>query len=290
MDIQLQNEQLTVGIHQKGAELFSVVHRQLGLEYMWSADPAFWPKTSPILFPIVGALKNSTYYYNGKAYTLPRHGFARDHVFSISSQSETSVTFSLKHTTETKAVFPFDFALRVQYTLQADTLSVAYFVEHLGVGAMYFSLGAHPAFKVPLAPDTAYEDHYLEFSEPETTGRWPIDREGLIEATPEPLLENSNRLPLSKSLFLRDAIVLKHLRSQHLVLRATTHGHGLAFSLKGFPYLGLWAAKQADFLCIEPWCGIADSTLHNQQLSEKEGIEQVAQGETWSRMWSARFY
>lgn len=290
MEVNLQNDHLTIKVHSKGAELFSVFNKSTGLEYMWSGDPAFWGKTSPVLFPIVGTLKEDKYNIDGKTFTLSRHGFARDYEFVVNILANDKAQFILHSDEASLKKYPFKFSLSITYSLVADNLHVQYSVENKNNGDMYFSLGAHPAFKVPLVSGTTYEDHYLEFNEKENAPRWPISAQGLIEQRPVPFLDNSKRIDLRKELFYEDAIVLKHLKSSAVSLRATTHSHGLDFNFEGFPFVGLWAARNADFVCIEPWCGIADSVNHNQQFTSKEGIEKVAEKSSWSRSWSIRLF
>ena len=263
----IQNNLLLVSVQEKGAELQSIYHKQFGLEYLWNADPAFWAKKSPVLFPIIGALKNNQYQYGGKTYELGRHGFARDKTFSIIQQTDESITLGIDSDAATLEVFPFEFRFTITYSLQQDQLSVTYHIENTGTGEMYFSVGGHPAFKLPLTAGTAYDDYELQFNQVETADRWPISKEGLIEKTAKPLLQNTQILPLTKLLFNQDAIVLKHLRSDEVRLVSSKTQHGLRFLFTGFPYLGLWAAPGADFLCIEPWCGIADSVDGNRQLA-----------------------
>ena len=290
MSVSLENEHLKVRINEKGAELNSVISKDTGLEYMWSGDPVFWGKTSPILFPIVGTLKKDTYYYQNKLYALTRHGFARDSIFQVAAQQEDSLVFSLSSTPASREKYPFDFELQVGYRLIEDNLEVSYDVINRGTDALYFSIGGHPAFKVPLVNGTFYEDHYLQFDQTENSGRWPISAEGLIEAEPVPFLKNSSVLKLTRDLFNEDALVFKNLKSDKISMKSTAHSHGLDFYFEGFPYLGIWAAKHADFVCIEPWCGIADSVSHDQQLVSKEGIQKIFKDESWIRRWRIRVY
>ena len=285
----IQNDYLSVEVQAKGAELMSLYNKKEQLEYMWSGDPAFWGKHSPVLFPIIGELKNNTYYYNNKAYQLGRHGFARDMEFTVTEQTTSSIGFSLLSNAGTLQKFPFEFGFDIEYLLQQDWLTVTYKVKNTGNGDMYFSVGGHPAFKVPLVEGADYNDYYLEFNEPELAGRWPISAEGLIETDAEPFLLNTNKLPLRKELFYRDAIVFKNLRSDTVRLRSSKHDKGIEFNFPGFPYLGVWAAKDADFVCIEPWCGIADSVNSNQQLTEKEGINRLAPQGIFERSWGVGF-
>ena len=285
----IQNDHLSIAVQAKGAELVSLYNKKEKLEYMWSGDPAFWGKYSPVLFPIIGELKNNTYYYNNKAYQLSRHGFARDMDFAVVEQTTSSIGFSLLSNTDTLQKFPFEFAFDIIYLLQQDRVTVTYRVKNTGKDDMYFSVGGHPAFKVPIVEGTGYDDYYLEFNKTENAGRWPISAAGLIETDAEPFLLDTNKLPLRKELFYRDAIVFKNLRSDTVRLRSSTHDKGIEFDFSGFPYLGIWAAKDAGFVCIEPWCGIADPVNSSQQLTEKEGINRLAPGSVFERSWGVGF-
>ncbi len=286
----IENEELKIIISSKGAELQSIYNKKIQLEYLWNGDPAFWAKRSPILFPIVGTLKEDTYYYDNKQYHLSRHGFARGMEFEASQLENDSITFFLNSSETTLENFPFEFELRIIYALQENNLRVSYNVSNISNHEMYFSIGGHPAFKTPLTGETNYEDYYLEFNEEETKPRWPISKDGLIETAPIPLLQQTNILRLSKDLFSKDALVLKNLTSSIVSLKTDKSSHGLDFDFGDFPYLGIWAAKNADFVCIEPWCGIADSVSANQKLVDKEGINKLNAGEIFKRSWIARFY
>lgn len=286
----ITSNELQIAIAAKGAELKSIFHTAHKLEYMWSGNADYWAKTSPVLFPIVGALKNNTYFYGGKAYHLPRHGFARDKEFSVEEQSENSIRFTLTSDPSTLDVFPFHFTFSLVYTVNENRLSVLYLVKNENGEPMAFSVGGHPAFRLPLMEGTAYNDYVLQFEKEETANRWPITKEGLIGTTPQPLLKRTKELPLSKELFQHDAIVLKGLQSNAVMLQSAKTPHGLKFWFEGFPYLGLWAAPGADFLCIEPWCGIADSVDANGELFRKEGIEVIEGGETFEREWKVEIF
>lgn len=285
----IENQLLKATINAKGAELSGLVGKSTGVEYMWSGDPAFWGKHSPILFPIVGTLKNNTYFHNGKSYNLPRHGFARDRQFAVKEQKEDEIIFLLRDDEESKKVFPFSFELYVHYVLDENGLGVAYLIKNTGREDLYFSIGAHPAFAIPLEKDLAYSDYYLFFEKKEAAPRWPISPDGLIENESQPFL-HSNKLPLSKELFAKDAIVFKHLHSSIITLKSDKGKHGLTMDYPGFPYMGIWAAKNADFVCIEPWCGIADSVDASQQLSEKEGINKLPPGDELTATWTVTVF
>ena len=288
--VTIENEMLKVTVNEQGAELNSIYHKITHLEYLWSGDPVFWAKRSPVLFPIVGSLKDNRYYYNEQAYEMGRHGFARESLFTLQQQSGNEISFRLESNLQTLQHFPFDFQFLINYRLLQNNLSVSYQVTNESKASMYFSVGGHPAFRLPLAGSTVYEDYFLEFNAVENAGRWPISKEGLIENKELPLLMNSNRLPLTKNLFTQDALVFKHLSSNTVSLKSLSTVHGLDFDFTGFPYLGIWAAKDADFVCIEPWCGIADSVNSNQQLIEKEGINRLDAGMIFSKTWTVTMY
>ena len=282
--ITISNKILNVTIAAKGAELQSIYNKQTGLGYMWDAGIE-WPKKSPVLFPIVGGLKNNSFNYNGKQYQLSRHGFARDMVFEVENQTENSATFSIQSSDETLIIYPFTFKFSVIYTALNNQLTVTYIVENKGEETLYFSVGAHPAFKVPLVSGNSYSDYFLQFNESEITGIYPLSPEGLIELEPLPMLDNTNQLALTKQLFYKDALVFKELQSTSISILNNKNSNGLKLSYQGFPYMGIWAAKNADFVCIEPWCGIADNVATSGNLEEKEGMNELAANTTFSRTW-----
>jgi galactose mutarotase-like enzyme len=281
----LKNQTLTIIVNPKGAELTSLFNDENQTEYLWNADPKFWGKSSPVLFPIVGSLQENIYRFEGQGYNLPRHGFARDRTFIVEKTEENSLTFLLTHDENTLKVYPFKFEFRLIYSLENKTLNVTYSVKNIGENKMCFSVGGHPAFAVPLAENTVYGDYYLEFNKTETFKRWGLTSDGLIGTQPFDFLIDTNRLDLTKKLFYDDAIVFKNLESTSVILKSDKINHQLKFDFEGFPYLGIWAAKDADFVCIEPWCGISDSANHNQELTEKEGIIELDLGEIFERTW-----
>ncbi len=285
----IENDFLRVSVKSKGAELSSLFSKESQLEFMWNGDERFWSKQSPILFPIVGTLKQNTYYYKGQPYNLGRHGFARDREFTCESQDTSSLVMTLTSDEKTLRVYPFEFKLNIIYRLDGNMLHVTYRVTNSSEkNEMYFSIGGHPAFRVPFHAGLRYHHYILEFEKVEMAWRWPISPEGLIEASPRSFLMNENLVPLRKELFRNDAIVLKHPNSDKITLRTKKRSERLEFYFPRFPYLGIWAAPRADFVCLEPWCGIADSITSNQQLDRKEGINFLAPGLTFERTWSVK--
>lgn len=290
MLITLENSFLQVTVDDKGAELKSLVSKSTGIDYMWSGDPAYWGKTSPILFPIVGTLRDNSYIYKGKTYLLPRHGFARDMYFEVKQEESETAAFCLESSDASRENYPFDFELEVKYTLVKDQLVVTYQVVNKAKKDMLFSLGAHPAFRVPMVENTSYEDHYLSFNQPENAMRWPIVEGGLISQATVKFFEEDLKLKLTRELFYEDALVFKNLKSNTISIQSDRHAHGLDFQFEGFPFFGIWAAPNADFVCLEPWCGIADSVSHNSKLEKKEGIQSLPSRQAWSRSWRVHVY
>jgi len=286
----LQNDFLQVEIATKGAEVKKIYHRQFELDYLWNSDATYWNRSSPVLFPIVGKLKDNQYTYRGKAYTLTQHGFARDADFVIERQEAHQATFSLSSSEQTKAVYPFDFKLFIHYTLSDSTLLVGYEVLNTGNDELLFSIGAHPGFHCPLEQGLAFEDYHLSFEKPETTSRLLVGRNGISRDT-EPVFEKgSSLIPLDYSLFgKKDAIIFKELESSYMDLKSDHGKHGLRFSFKGFPYMGIWT-KPGPFLCIEPWYGIADFEDADRNLGNKEGMNKLGPQEKFEAEYSLLFF
>ncbi len=282
--ITLENDHIKATFLHRGAELKNLIDKETHLDYMWKADPVFWGKTSPVLFPIVGALKDDQYLYQDQVYNLPRHGFAREMDFEVADQSETAVLFILKDTPETRFHYPFAFKLGIRYSLKGSSLICRYEVYNPGNEPLLFSIGGHPAFAVPLKEKEQYGDYFLKFNADEQLDVHKI-KGNLVEEETFVLSLEDSRLPLKHSLFDDDALVMKNLKSNQISLLNTKNKHGLIFRFDGFPYFGIWAAKDADFVCLEPWCGIADGAHHQGKLEDKEGIVKLLPGMKWEKLW-----
>lgn len=284
MIISLENEQISATFSTKGAELQHLENKQTKLEYLWNGDAKFWGKHSPVLFPIVGGLKDDTYFFDGQPYHLSRHGFAREREFEAHQINKEEVLFLLKEDEESLKVYPFRFQLGLRYRLTGHTLRCSYEVLNTGNSDLWFSVGGHPAFRLPLKADLSYDDYYLEFNHDEQLNVHQVSN-NLIEEETEPIRLTEGKLPLNHQLFYQDALVFKDLKSNRISLKSDKDSHGLNFHFDGFPFFGIWAAKDADFVCLEPWCGIADGVQHQQELTSKEGIINLKSGNDWSRHW-----
>ncbi len=280
--IQISNGTLTAKISLKGAELKSLQNSR-GEELMWSADPAFWGKTSPVLYPVIGTLKDDMYVFKNQEFKLPRHGFARDMEFFLIHHSESKSVFQLASNMETLEKFPFPFLLEIAYAIEGDELIVLYTVKNSGSQEMYFSIGGHPAFAAPHLPGLHFNDYRLFFPHDEFLLRNKLEN-GLLSHTEEAVKLDTGFLQLDHQLFEEDAIVLRGLKSEWIGVH-TPEGELFRFHFSGFPHFGIWTASKAPFICLEPWQGHADFVDHDGDLRSKEGIVKLAPGGQWTRSW-----
>jgi galactose mutarotase-like enzyme len=264
MNYTINNEFLTASFNPVGAELVALKTNQHN--YIWTVDEQFWNKTSPILFPIVGKLKDETYLYNNKNYNLPRHGFARNHKFEIIEQTDTKILFAMQSSLDTKEIYPFDFELQIGYILDNKTLKVSYNVINKNDFDMPFSIGGHPAFSLP----HNFKNYSLVFEHNEILKNYSLVNELLTDDFETIALINKN-LPLSYSLFEKDALIFKSLQSKSVTIFDNDQPY-LKISFNDFPSLGLWTKINAPFICIEPWLGYADNQNFKNDFTKKEGI------------------
>ncbi|MDA45741.1 aldose 1-epimerase family protein [Listeria monocytogenes] len=274
--IKLENEVLLVEMKTAGAELTRIFHKDTGLEYLWNADSKFWGRHSPVLFPTVGRLVDDTYLVDGKQYHLGQHGFARDRDFQVIEQTENTVRFELDADEDSLAIYPYKFKLSIIYTIEKNTVAVSYEVENTDNKRIYFSIGAHPAFHIPLTDGTTFEDYYLDFGTEENLETLCLEgpyRSGDIKKIVD---EPARYLPLSYDLFKNDALIFEALKQKEMTIKSDKTPHFVKVSFPEFPFVGVWTAKPGTpFLCIEPWYGIADGAGESVELRDKAGIEHL---------------
>lgn len=260
----ISNSSLEASINHAGAELISLKDKQK--EYIWEGNPAFWGKHSPILFPIVGTLKNNTYSVDEKEYQLTRHGFARDMEFQLIEKTGNSAVFSLESNAETFKKYPFDFELQLVYTIENTSLNIEYIVINKSESKMPFSIGAHPAIALP----ENFENYAFKFEKDEPL-KYNLLENDLISNKTETLKTSNNLVPLSYKLFENDALVFKTLESNSLTILENSKPY-VQVDFEDFPSLGIWTKNQAPFVCIEPWFGYSDTANNSGDLFKKEGI------------------
>ncbi len=254
-----------------GAELKNLKLLKNNEEFMWDANPKFWGRTSPVLFPIVGGLKDNKYSYQGKIYEMGQHGFARDNEFELVSQKKNKLVFLLRSNEKTLENYPFKFELYIEYSLEDEYLIVEYKVENISDKEIYFSIGGHPAFKIPLDQDIKISDYYLEFEKNEIASIFPL-KEGNISRDTIKFLKNSKEIKLSSSLFEHDALIFKGLNSKNVSLKCRKNTRVITMNYSNFEYIAFWSKVGSGFICLEPWNGIADFIDTNGKLEDKDGI------------------
>jgi galactose mutarotase-like enzyme len=275
--IEIASGRLRAAINPFGAELSSLKDDE-GRELMTDADPAFWTGHAPLLFPIVGKLNDDEYRVDGKTYPLPQHGFARKQMFLLTEKLDDRARFLLTDNDDTRAVYPFAFALEAEFVLEGATLVTNITVTNRGTGDMPASFGFHPAFAWPLPYGAPREAHRIEFAHDEPASLAAIIPGGTIgeERWPSPL--DGRILELRDTDFERDALVWDKLVSQSLIY-GPENGAKLLVEFPDTPMLGIWTKPGAHFLCIEPWHGIADPHGFTGEIWDKPGIMRFAPGE-----------
>lgn len=297
MSITLQNEFLKVEAVEKGAELISIKTVRDDAEYLWTAKSDIWARHAPILFPIIGKIKNNTYRINDNTYNLTQHGFARDMDFKVVENTNDKIIFKLAYDEETLAKYPYKFELMVKYELKDNKIEVSYNVKNVDNQEIYFSIGAHPGFNCPvIGGDTEkeelkFEDYYFEFEKRETVSILPIDENGLLKESSAPFLYDSNIIHLKRELFKKDALIFKNLTSRKVSLKNIKNSRAVTVEFDGFPYLGLWSKPQgAPFVCVEPGFGHADFENFNGDFREKEGVLKLLSNQEFNCKYAIKIF
>lgn len=260
---QIQNKELSISVNSIGAELSSMKWGQQ--ELLWQGDKNVWARHAPVLFPFVGKLKENKFTYEGKDYSMPQHGFARDREFILTEQSDNVLEFELTASEDSLKIYPFHFSLIIRYELKGNVLITRYIIFNPDNKDLLFSIGAHPGFNC-----NGMIDSYLEFENETLVGEKL--KEGLLSGESYDLKLPNKVLPLHSSLFDNDALVFRDAQINKITLCGKNlpkiHMH-----CKDWPYFGIWSKKGCrDFICLEPWYGVADHVSHSGNFIEKEGV------------------
>ena len=274
----LENDYLKVSIDAKGAQLSSFYNKITNTEQLWQADANIWPWHAPNLFPIVGGLINDELLVDGKSYPMKRHGFARNSEFVLLKSDDQQAVFSLPNSEKTLAIYPYRYDFEILYMLIDNALRITYKVINLDKKSIYFSVGAHPAFKVPFNSGEKYEDYYLEFETEKKLTTHLLDDKGMFSGETKPVPLDGDKLWLTRDLFDNDALVFKNLQTRQVTLKSKNHEQSVSVEFPHFNYLGIWAKPGADFVCIEPWLGCADTQGEPKDISKKEDIQKLQPG------------
>ena len=281
--IELKNEKLTVLVNEKGAELTSVKNTA-GREYIWGADPKFWAKHCPVLFPVCGRLLDMQYTHEGKTYKMGNHGFGQHKVYKAQKLSDTEALFTLHEDEETLAMYPFRFLFSVHYKLDGDAPTITYRAENPDEKPLYFNFGSHEAY----ATDGNFEDWSVEFERTENLAIKETPVLGYLSDNVIPFRENVKELPLSHKLFENDSLLFDGLKSRRVTLK---HNGRPVVEVRfaGFDHLLLWTKVGAPYLCIEPWNGLPDYVYASGELSAKKGILRLNKGRSIAMPHTIRF-
>jgi len=272
----IENEFLKISVKQKGAELSSLFNKETQAELLWQGDATYWGGQAPILFPIVGTLKDNKFIHEGKTFELPRHGLVRKNDnWTIEKVGEYAIKGTFVSTEETLKVYPFSFKLEVIYTINEKQLEIKHKVYNIGSQKMPFSIGAHPAFNCQVNDTVSYTDYYLEFQQTENSERHFLNDQGIFNGETELVLDNTKQFPLTPTSFDADALVFKDLKSEEITL-VGPQGKIVKVTYPQFNTVGIWATPGAPFICIEPWIGYADTVNSSYNLFDKTDSAVVA--------------
>ncbi len=280
---EISNGVIMASVDSRGAELKSLRSVEQEVEYMWCGDPAYWGKTSPVLFPFIGVLKNGEYRFQGETYQMTKHGFARDMEFKLVSHEAAEVWFLLDADEETEKIYPFDFRLEVGYRLDGKKLKVLWRVENLSEEVIHFSIGGHPAFNCPLNPEHRREDYYLEFGRKDCIRCTVIGTDGLVDDHHVVHELENGRLPVRAELFEQDAMVMEDGQLQEISLLTPDKKPYIKVAFSA-PVVAVWtpAGIEAPFVCIEPWYGLCDHADFEGTLEERKWGNEVQPGKRFA--------
>ena len=291
MRYRLENDVLAVEIDSFGAEIKSVKRKSDELEYMWQADPKYWGRTSPVLFPFVGVPKNKEYRYEGKTYNMGQHGFARDMEFELERQEESSIWFVLNSTDETYAKYPFAFQLHIGYELSGNEVKVLWKVENTDQKPMYFSIGAHPAFNCPIHGEDNKLGYGLKFGgltdEIHHHGNTP---DGLSVMDDKVLALTDGAVKFTPGFFDECTYMVEGKQTGEVAL-LDAQGNPYVTICFDTPLFAVWSpeGKEAPFVCIEPWYGRCDAVDFEGSLAERAYENALAAGGTFDADYSIKF-
>ncbi len=273
-EIELKNEQLTIKVAEKGAELQSIKDAS-GKEYLWQADPKFWGRHSPILFPIVCSVNGETYRVDGKEYHLPRHGFARDAEFKLIAQNDRKVTFALESSEETKKVYPYDFTLSISYVLDGNQIGVIWHVHNTDKEEIHFQIGGHPAFNMP----SGKLEGMIKLDNEEPMDALKSYADGSHDMVDVPLEADMGIMEINNNFFRNDSVKI-HKSQTHRAMLMDTNGEPAVTVDYKTPVCAFWSpfGKQAPFVCIEPWFGIGDPRGYQGEFKDKPLMNHLQPG------------
>ncbi len=292
MDYTIKNNMIEVVISDHGAEVQSVKGAHTGEEYMWQADPEIWGRHAPVLFPIVGRLKNDEYKYQGKTYHMGQHGFSRDCDFEVENHTQESITFLLKDNEKTREMYPFKFEFRVNYNLMNNLLEENFSVVNKSDETMIFGVGGHPGFNLPVNNGEEKEDYYFDMHPSIARVKIPL-KGAYLDWNNRSIASTDSFIGLSDELFKDDALIYElHGHDNKVSLRTDKSKFHINVWTRNAPYVGIWSQypKTANYVCIEPWWGIADREDADGELEHKYGMNHLEPGKEYQAGFSITYH
>lgn len=287
----IHNQFLTLTVDDLGAQMMALTGSD-GTEYLWSGDPAFWRNRAPNLFPYVGRSTGDSCTIKGVRYPMTRHGFANRSTFAVGSRGEDHITFTLTDSPETREHYPWAFSFSVSYALTERTVEITYEVINRDRETIWFGLGGHPGFRVPLEPGLAFTDYALTFGRPCSPARAELSENYMISGreTPFPLV-GGDTLPLRHDLFDRDAVILHHM-DKTVTLSAKGGQRGITLEIPRMNYLGIWHTPEteAPFVCLEPWVSLPARQDVVEEFTQQGDLVALLPGERYVNPWKIRTF
>lgn len=287
MEYTINNAYLEVAISTRGAEMQSIRSSD-GTEYLWQGNPEFWRDRATNIFPYVGRLTNGRYRIYGKEYEMKIHGFLFEQELQANQKSEDCIVFKTTATEETKRVYPFAFNYAIEYQLDGNQIKIKYQVENTDTKTMYFGIGGHPGFIVPMGEEGAFEECFLEFDQPGTPTKVGLSATCFVNGQDEPFpLRDDQYLDLRHNLFDNDAIVLTDM-STKVSIKSSVTDRAVEVEYPQMKYLGIWHApkKQPNYVCIEPWSSLPSGDGVIEDLATQDNLVSLDTGKLYENEWS----
>ena len=276
--LNIENGTLSVNISLTGAEMTSIIDLRDGCEHLWHADPTYWGRHAPILFPTVGESRDGCITAHGKTYPMGRHGFARHLAFEVVSHGKEHVRLRLTSDERTRESYPFDFIFETEHRLDGDTIHQSFLVKNSGAEPLAFQLGGHPAFSIPCGDGGEHTDHAIVLGRRGDYQRHLLTEGGLYSGEVRDFIEDGDHFVLSHELFSEDAIVFKHVGTDEAALVNTVSGKSVRIRFAGFLHVCIWSVPGASYVCIEPWIGCADNADGTNDIFRKDSAVTLAPG------------
>ena len=283
MIYEIKNDELTVLADSTGAELKSIRKNddEDKIEYLWQLNPDVWERQAPLLFPLIGRLKDEEYTYDGKTYKTDIHGFARFSEFTVEKPSDSEINFVLEENEKTLGEYPFEFRLTVSYKLTGTSIIKSHIIENKGDGAMYYEVGGHEGYNLSLFEGEKMEDYFIDFPGMKGLETYTADEDIMMNRKKSPVALDEGKLYLGPEVFIDDAIIADAFKVRKVSLRNNRNNRGIDVEFNDFKYLGIWTKPfRTNYICIEPWSSLPDCNYLGKELTEKKDIRKLDEGKS----------